>query len=225
LAEIRRPFRSLYDPVPPFNLTSENTALLILDVQRLTVHESGGLARLALKKGIFSEFNDYFKSVRKMIPNIILLVDRCRELGIQIIFTRLASSSKNGRDMSAQNKVLGDILIHESEDSRFIETLHPERGDIVIQKVCNNPFNCTGLEEILRNLGVEYLIVCGVRSPGYLNTTALDAADRGFGVIVVSDACAGGVCRGTQHLTGGLIRVRPTRSVMEVLLDLEGDVK
>ena len=54
--------------------------------------------------------------------------------------------------------------------------------------------------------------------------TAYDAADRGFGVLIVSDAIAGGVIENTSGMTGGLIRVRPSRSVHELLDAIEGGI-
>ena len=101
-------------------------------------------------------------------------------------------------------------------DDEILSFSH-RKDEIVLDKVCNNPFNCTELENLLDDHNIRYLILCGVRTPGYLNTIAFDAADRGFGVIVVSDACAGNAPNGTQQLTGGLIRVRNTRAILELL--------
>ena len=221
----RQPFKLLYNPVPPFNMSIDNTALLILDVQRFTVDESGGLAKLAREKGIISEFKDFFESVKTMISNIQLILSKCRDLGIRIIFTRLVLTNENVHDTNIQNKARGINKIFSLEDSHFLDNLYPKKNEIIIDKKCDNPFNCTKLEYILRKMGVKYLLICGVLSPGYLNTTALDAADRGLGIVAISDACAGGVRGGTQFLTGGLIRVRSTHSVMEYLSSIcdEGD--
>ena len=120
--------------------------------------------------------------------------------------------------------MLKNNLKCDGKDSEFLPDIKPEGGDIVIDKTCDNPFNCTGLEDVLTNLNSSYIIVCGVRGGGYLNTTALDAADRGFGVIVVSDAVASEIYHGThpmvESLNGGLIRVRLTSSLIEELSEL-----
>ena len=213
----RNPFPILDNPVPTFKLNKKNTVLLILDVQHLTADRTGGIAKIAKEKGVSTEFNEYFNLIDVMIDNIFLLIKRCREIGINIIFTRITSKTKDGRDMSLQNKVKGHIIPCDSKDSIFLDNIFPEENDIIIDKTCDNPFNCSNLENILRNLGIEYIILCGVRSPGYLNTTALDAADRGFGVIVVYDAVAGGIRERKEYLTGGILRIRQTRSVLELL--------
>ena len=225
MAARRQPFKLLNNAVPPFDITVTNVAFVIVDVQHLTVDESGGFARIAREKGIISELKYYYDSVSKMIPNIRSILSRCRELGIQVVFSRLVSSSKKGHDLSLQNQVKGITVPHNSEDSRFIRNLCPEKGELVINKKCDNPFNCTDFEDIIRDKGIRYLIICGVISPGYLNTTVLDAADRGFGVTVASDACAGGVRGGTRYLTGGLVRVRSTKAILSLLSTLNGDHK
>ena len=55
----RIPFNILHKPVPAFDLTSGNIALLISDLQKLTVDEEGGWAKLARLKGVTSEFEEY----------------------------------------------------------------------------------------------------------------------------------------------------------------------
>jgi len=212
----RNPFPLLDNPVPIFDINSRNIALIILDLQRFITDKSGQVAKIANEKGISAEFKEYFELLEDMIPNIHKLIDHCRTIGIQIIFTRTVSKTKDGRDMSLQNKAQGRNYNYDLDYS-FNKSLQPDRGDIIIDKTCDNPFNCTELEKILRNLGVEYIILCGVLSPGYLDNTALDAADRGFGVIVVIDAVAGGVRERKEHLSGGLLRIRDTNSVIELL--------
>ena len=55
----RTPFKILHKHVPAFELTSSNSALLISDLQKLTVDKEGGWAKLARLKGVASEFEEY----------------------------------------------------------------------------------------------------------------------------------------------------------------------
>jgi biuret amidohydrolase len=43
---------------------------------------------------------------------------------------------------------------------------------------------------MLRNRGIETLLVCGVTTEVCVNTTVREANDRGFRCIVLSDCCA-----------------------------------
>jgi len=211
----RTPFKMLHKPAPPFPLTIHNTALLISDLQRLTVDDKGGIAKLSRLKGVISEFKDYYVSIQKVVNNVSKILERSRQLGLEVIFTRIVSKKKDGADIGQHTSIWDENFPYNPEDEAF--SIHNKENEPILDKVCSNPFNCTELDNLLRTLGVEYLILCGVRSPGYLDTIAFDAADRGFGVIVVSDACAGGTPNGTQKLTGGMIRVRNTRSILETL--------
>lgn len=215
----RTPFKILYKPVPPFYLTVDNTALLISDLQRLTLCEKGGIAKLSYLKGVTSEFKEYYESVQRTMVNASKILERSRQLGLNIIFTRIVSRENDGTDIGRQTSIWDESFPYDPDDEAL--SIPNEKDEIILDKVCSNPFNCTEIEVLLRKLGVEYIILCGVRSPGYLNTIAFDAADRGFGVIVASDACAGGTLNGTQRLNGGLIRVRNTRSILEMLETVE----
>jgi len=223
LSRRRTPFNILRKPVPEFNVTPENTALLILDLQRLNTEESGGISRLARVKGVTSEFKDYFLLTRRMVLNTQSLLERCRKLSFTVIFTRLVSNTGDGSDIGRNASIWDTDFPYDPQDEKLIFT--PEEGEVVLNKTCDNPFNCTNLEMTLHNRSIQYLILCGVRSPGYLNTTAYDAADKGFGVLIVSDAIAGGILDNTSGMTGGLIRVRPSRSIHELLDTIEGGVQ
>lgn len=188
---------------------------MISDLQRLTVDEEGGISKLAQLKGVSSEFKYYYESVQGVIENTRSILKVCRQIGFNVIFTRIASKTGDGNDIGRNTSIWNKSFPYNPEDATL--TFQPDKQDIVLDKICDNPFNCTELERLLINLDIRYLILCGVRTPGYLNIIAFDAADRGFGVIVVSDACAGGVLGGTRNLTGGLLKSRSTRSVLEIM--------
>jgi len=219
LSNRRTPFKILFKPVPPFYLTVDNTALLISDLQRLTVGKKGGIAKLSRLKGVTSEFKDYYESMKRAVDNTTKMLERSRQLGLKAVFTRIVSREKDGTDIGRQTSIWDESFPYDPDDEAL--SIPNEKDEIILDKVCSNPFNCTEIEVLLRKLGVEYIILCGVRSPGYLNTIAFDAADRGFGLIVASDACAGGTLNGTQRLNGGQIRVRNTRSILEMLETVE----
>ena len=205
----------LYKPVPTFHMTADNTVHLILDLQKLVLEEEGGIAKLASLKGLTSEFKDFYQSMKISLENIRTMLERCRQLGIKVIFTRIVSKTGDAADIGPHTSIWDESFPYDPDDEALI--IPQKRGELVLDKVCSNPFNCTDLEDMLSDLGVKYIILCGVRSPGYLNTVSFDAADRGFGVIMVSNACFGGTPGGTSGLEGGLIRGRSTQSVLEML--------
>lgn len=86
-------------------------------------------------------------------------------------------------------------------------------------------FSCFGDEEpaaLIRNLNAETLIVSGVESHVCVLQTALDAADEGYRVIVVSDAVASRKaedrCTALKLMLANGIQVMSAESVLFMLL-------
>ena len=67
--------------------------------------------------------------------------------------------------------------------------LKPRAGEPVLNKRSAGTFATTDLEQRLRGQGVESVVVTGVATDVCVSTTAREAADRNFQVVVVSDAC------------------------------------
>ena len=60
----------------------------------------------------------------------------------------------------------------------------------MLAKTSSSLFNSTNCDYLLRNLGIEHLIVAGLLTDQCVDHTIRDAADRGYRAICVADACA-----------------------------------
>ncbi len=69
-------------------------------------------------------------------------------------------------------------------------TVAPVDGEPVLEKANPNSFLDTGLEEELRKLATDELVVAGMMSSMCVDATVRAAADMGFSPTVVHDACA-----------------------------------
>jgi len=69
------------------------------------------------------------------------------------------------------------------------DSLAPLPGELVLNKTSSGTLNSTMLDQTLRNMGIESLVISGVTTDVCVETTARDAADRGFQVLIVEDAC------------------------------------
>lgn len=69
-------------------------------------------------------------------------------------------------------------------------TLQPLPDEPVVQKQYASGFAGTGLASLLREAGVDTVVVTGVSTSGCVRATATDALTAGFRPIVVEDACA-----------------------------------
>lgn len=71
----------------------------------------------------------------------------------------------------------------------FKPEVAPALGEAVIGKRGHSAFVDTSLEETLDALGATTLVVCGVLTHNSVEATARHAADLGYRVFVVADAC------------------------------------
>ena len=77
--------------------------------------------------------------------------------------------------------------------ARFYETLAPDMGSVnefVVKHTRVNAFYGTQLEEILRVLGAQRLVVAGVATHSVVESTVRHAVDIGYEVMVAASACA-----------------------------------
>lgn len=127
---------------------------------------------------------------RSVVPNGQRLIAACRSVGVEVIYTVIESLTLDGRDRSLDYKISGLFAAKGSREAEVIDELAPLDNEIVIPKTSSSLFNSTNFEYVLRNLGVEYLMVMGMITDQCVETTVRDGCDRGFLMTLVEDACA-----------------------------------
>ncbi len=216
----RTPMANLMPPVPPFRLADGRAALLVLDLQPFTADRRVGLGAMAAERGIATELDEYYEQVQFAVANTADLLAAFRDRGQPVFFTCLAASGLPD-SVRGQAAFIGWLPPPDAPGAAVLPPLAPRPDEPVLHKATFNPFNSTPLERLLREGGVEVLVVAGVTAGTAVYQTATDAADRGFGVLVVADACPGDTYAihdfFMTQLVGGLIRVRPTSAVLEML--------
>jgi len=70
-----------------------------------------------------------------------------------------------------------------------MEGFEPAAGDVALIHACNNAFQGTGLEEILRERAVTDVVVAGLATQYSVEHTVRHAADLGYAVTMVRDCC------------------------------------
>jgi biuret amidohydrolase len=68
--------------------------------------------------------------------------------------------------------------------------LTPGPNELVVNKTSRSAFSSTGIDQLLRNMGLSQVLVTGLASNGCVDLTAKDAADRGYETFLLEDACA-----------------------------------
>ncbi|MCA9433468.1 MAG: cysteine hydrolase [Candidatus Omnitrophica bacterium] len=81
------------------------------------------------------------------------------------------------------------IFQHGTQWIEIHESVKPEEGETVITKHFPNSFRASKLGEVLKEKGIDKVIVCGAMSDVCVDATVRAAADLGFQCVVAQDAC------------------------------------
>lgn len=84
----------------------------------------------------------------------------------------------------------GDFLVRGTAGAEIHPDVAPRDGELLIEKAAPNAFLHTDLERELRSRGIDELVVGGMMSSMCVDASVRAAADLGFAVTVVPDACA-----------------------------------
>jgi nicotinamidase-related amidase len=181
----------LFHGLPPYPIDdASRTALLVVDMQYLDAHPDYGLGLRAREAGNVHLLEGYFERVKSATTVIARLLEACRASGVEVIYCTIAARTRDGRERSRVHKDNGLLATPGSRDAEVLDEIRPRDDEIVLNKTCGGVFNSTELDYILHNLGIETLVVTGVVTNGCVETAVRDAADRGYKVVLVPDACA-----------------------------------
>jgi len=176
----------------PLSVDLDGAALVIIDMQRDFL-EPGGFGE-ALG-------NDVTR-LRAAVAPCRAVLNEARRLNLSIIHTR--EGHRPDLSDAPRHKVergdpsmrigargpMGRILIRGEPGHDIIPELYPLQSEPVIDKPGKGAFYQTDLELMLRNRGIDTLLVAGVTTEVCVNTTVREANDRGLRCIVLADCCA-----------------------------------
>jgi nicotinamidase-related amidase len=125
-----------------------------------------------------------------VLPNLRKLIDGFRAARAEVMYTVMENLTEDGRDRSLDYKLSKFWIGKGSWEAKVLDMLKPGRDDIVIPKTSSGVFNSTNIEYLLRNVGIDTLVVTGFLTDQCIDHTVRDAADRGFYPVCVTDGCA-----------------------------------
>lgn len=184
------------DEIPDIEFDPAKTALLVVDMQKHFLLRDGYDAEMARKAGVWDQWEPYFDHVEKVtIPNNARLIAACRKHGIEVTYGRIAALKKDGKDRALVQSTIGwnNILVYvNNPDAGMVDELAPEEGDIVVNKTTDSVSLGTNYTQILRNMGIDTVIVTGVVTDQCVAGTIRVLADQGFRIYCPEDCCAAG---------------------------------
>lgn len=158
------------------NVAPASSALLIMDFQR----------------GIVERAPD----AEALLARTSRAIESARKRGICVAYVRVAFEDADVAAMPARNKMAeaiasyGDFIRSQSPATQIHPDVAPHADEIVVRKTRVGWFTTTDLDAQLRRRGITTLVLAGIATSGVVLSTVREAADRDYGLIVLSDACA-----------------------------------
>ncbi|AVJ26137.1 cysteine hydrolase family protein [Achromobacter spanius] len=134
---------------------------------------------------------------QRLLDNAAALLEGARSHALPIVHVRIAFRPDYA-DLLPNCAIFRNVAsigaVPEGQwGSAFYDGLHPLAGsarEFVVKHTRISAFYGTPLEETLRLLGAQRLVVAGVATHSVVEGTVRHAADIGFSVMVAEDACA-----------------------------------
>ncbi|HUH79221.1 MAG TPA: isochorismatase family cysteine hydrolase [Methanoregula sp.] len=150
-------------------------ALLIIDMQNDFVLEG---APLRVTQGEI------------VIPKILEILCEFRKRKLPV-FHILRIHRADGTDVEIHRRELfrrHPFAVEGSSGAAVVDALTPLPGEYVVPKTRMSAFIGTGLDLMLRSLGVTELVITGIQTPNCIRTTVFDAVAYNYPVVFVEDA-------------------------------------
>jgi nicotinamidase-related amidase len=183
----------------PIALHAVNTALVVIDVQRFFTRPDSDFAQVFDTLGV-GVLEGYFERVeRAVLPNIRVLQDCFRSRGLPVVFCAVGSLAHEGQDLPGWLKDFDELglqllgrrpnPVFAGDSWQIDEAVAAIPGEMIVNKTSSGALSSTMLDQTLRNMGIDSLVICGLTTAVCVGLTARQAADRDFRVVIAGDAC------------------------------------
>ena len=191
--------------LPPQAL--ERAALIVVDMNRAHLDQQIGHMLLAPE------------TAAQVIAQAKQVLDAWRGAGLPVVFVRThhRHNPETGEVIDNRNpfwmaQMKGHVpglgqprrtaAVEGAAVTEVMPELAPKPGESTVFKHRYSPFHNTDMELLLKNLGVDTLVVLGVNTNNCVLCTCFEGFNRDFGVYLVADAC--GSMDGDDYHEAGL---------------------
>jgi nicotinamidase-related amidase len=157
------------------HLDTDSTALVVVDMQNGFCHPDGSL---------------YAPGSEDAVEPVAALVDRARDAGVQVVYTRDIHPPEQFEDAHYYDEFerWGEHVLEGSWEAEIVEELPVHEADHVVEKHTYDAFHETELDGWLTARGIDDLVLCGTLANVCVLHTAGSAGLRDYRPILVEDA-------------------------------------
>lgn len=170
--------------------TTFHPALLIIDVQNGFMSNGGSYDLLGMK----------ISNYQQIIPKLKELITTCRKHNVPVFYTQAVRESSGIDLLTRTHRILPKareerikkrpICVRGTWDAKIVDGIKPTNKDHIVIKRRDSAFQDTETEVWLNSLQVNTLIFCGIDTSICVETSLRDGFNRGYDVILISDATA-----------------------------------
>ncbi len=163
-------------------LNSSNTALLVIDIINSCAHE----------KCEIPEWNIHFSKIRTMVPKLEAFIRAFKETTKCKVFYTNTTPWKKEFLTDNINELYTDpkAYYYSKDNTGFAEEFYlvkPDTNDTVITKNHYDVFTTKGFDDILRGLGIKYLVVTGIFGDGCVLASICGGFSKGYNFLIIKD--------------------------------------
>ena len=169
-------------------IAPSRTALVIIDMQVDFGSPDGEMARRGAD----------VTACQAAVKKAEALTDAARAAGVAVVFVRLLTHPggenrimRESKERQKENKGDSepDLCALGTRGADFIGP-QPRAGETIVSKTHFSAFARTGLADQLHALGVDTLVLAGLTTECCVQSSAWDAFERDFHIVLAEDACA-----------------------------------
>lgn len=162
---------------------TDKTVLMVIDMQKAFVEPEAALC---------------IKGAKATVSGISDTVDKARQSGVKIIWVKRVHKA-DGSDMEPHRKRmleergLMEVMAPDSKGINSIEDaegLFPHEEDMTLIKLRYSSFFGTGLDETLKEMGIDTIVLTGTTTPNCVRATAFDGISYDYNTVVLDDLCS-----------------------------------
>ena len=133
-----------------------------------------------LKEFVYGRLGN--ERTRSILPHLQRFLEAARRAGKPVVYVGDAHLPDD-----PEMKIWGQHAMKGTPKAETVEELQPQPGDYVLEKRTYSAFHETGLDLLLRSLGVDTVVITGLHTNICDRHTAADAFARGYQIVVPED--------------------------------------